>query len=229
MLKKYKNWIKFVVLIIISVLILYVGKIFHLDCDTIQRFLQRFSLVYASLIFVLLYCLVTFFVWFSKDIFFVAGAVLFGVYLSTLLVWIAETINAFILFYLARYLGKGFVDDSLKSGYRNLSEKLSQISFPWLFLLRAVPLIPYRFLDLAAGLTRISFKRYLLAVILGSPIKIFWVQYVLANVGLGILTKPYALAEYLLHHKILFIFSLIYPLLVIFVAFKLKPNALFKK
>jgi uncharacterized membrane protein YdjX (TVP38/TMEM64 family) len=222
MLKKYKNWIKFIVLIIISVLILYVGKIFHLDCDTIQRFLQRFSLVYASIIFVLLYCLVTFFVWFSKDIFFVAGALFFGAYLSTLLVWIAETINAFILFYLARYLGKGFVDGSLKSGYRNLSEKLSRISFLWLFLFRAAPLIPYRFLDLAAGLTSISFRRYLLAVIFGSPIKIFWVQFVLANVGLRALTKPYALAEYLLRNKILFIFSLIYPILVIFVALKLK-------
>jgi len=32
-----------------------------------------------------------------------------------------------------------------------------------------------------------------------------------------------------LRHKILFIFSLIYPLLVIFVALKLKPNALSKK
>jgi uncharacterized membrane protein YdjX (TVP38/TMEM64 family) len=87
-------------------------------------------------------------------------------------------------------------------------------------MFRAVPLIPFRFLDLACGLTGMPFKIYLIAVILGSPLRIFWVQYVLAGLGKSIFNNPYALVEYLLDNKILFMFSFIYLLLVILVAVK---------
>jgi uncharacterized membrane protein YdjX (TVP38/TMEM64 family) len=151
-----------------------------------------------------------------------AGAVLFGAYLSTLLVFISETINAFILFHFSRFLGRDYVGNWLKARYSNLDERLARLGFFWLFLFRSVPLVPFRFLDLACGLTRLSFKKYLTAVVLGSPIRIFWLQYILAGVGMSMFGKPYALAEYLLSNKFLFLGSFLYLILVIVVAVKLK-------
>lgn len=216
------NKIKFLVLIISLFLLWYLARYFHFDAEALQASLKKIPLFYSGAVFVFLYCLVTFFIWFSKDAFRLIAAVLFGAVLSTIFIFIAEALNAFILFYIARILGRNFVVDSLKGKCAKLDAKIGKSSFLWLFIFRAMPLIPFRFLDLSCGLTRISFKRYFLAVILGSPLRIFWVQYILAGVGLSILSRPEALVNYLLSNKPAFIFSLIYFVLVIAVVLSLK-------
>lgn len=220
-IKRYRHEIEFLVLILAVFLLWYLGRYFHIDTQAIQKSLQRFPLFYSGIIYVVLYVIVTFFVFFSKDVFWLMAAVLFGPLLSALFICIAEIINAFILFYLARSLGRAYIEKRLSEKYKKLDEKLGNINFSWLLIFRIAPLIPYRFLDLAAGLTRIHFRRYLAAVILGSPFKIFWIQYVLFGVGINTF-NPYALAEYFLDNKTLFIFSLVYIMLVIAVVVKIR-------
>ena len=219
---RYKNKIKFLVLIICLILLWYLGRLLRIDTEALGKFLNRFPVLYSGIIYVALYVIVTFFIFFSKDIFWVAGAVVFGAILSTLLVYISEIINALILFHLARYLGRNFVEHHLKKKSENLDDRLANVNFFWLFIVRLVPLIPYRFLDLGVGLTKIRFRRYLLAVLLATPIRVFWVQYILALVGKNIFNKPELLIDYLLQNKALFVFSFIYLVLVILAAFRLR-------
>ncbi|MDD5166093.1 MAG: VTT domain-containing protein [Candidatus Omnitrophica bacterium] len=221
-IKINRNTVYFLFLIASLFFLWYWGRLVHFDTGAIEASLKKLPIFYAGIIFVVLYVVVTFFVWLSKDAFKFIAAVLFGAYMSTLFVYLAEIINAVILFGLSRHLGRGFVEKHLQAKYNNLDKKLGSINFFWLFLFRVVPLFPFRFLDLACGLTRISFKRYFLAVILGSPLRIFWVQYVLSGVGKSIFHNPYALSEYLLQNKPLFIFSFAYLILAILVAFKVK-------
>ncbi len=223
-MNKYKHAFKFLILIITLFIIWFLGRYFPIDADGLQRFLKEFPHFYAGIIFVILYVFVTFFIWLSKDVFRFIAAVIFGASLSTLFIWVAEIINAFALFYFSRYLGRSFVENSLKAKYKNLYGGLAKINFFWLFMFRAVPLIPFRFLDLACGLTKISFRRYLAAVILGSPLRIFWVQYVLSGVGKSLFNRPDALVEYFLSNRVLFILSFIYLILVILVGMKIKFN-----
>ncbi|MFH1269544.1 MAG: VTT domain-containing protein [Candidatus Omnitrophota bacterium] len=220
--KKHKHRIKFLVLVIFLLLLWYMGRYLHIDTDALENSFRGFPLLYSTALYVILYVIVTFFIFFSKDIFWVAGAVAFGAYLSTLLVVIAEVINAFILFHLARYLGRNFVAHYAKEKSGSLDERLANINFFWLFIIRLVPLIPYRFLDLGAGLTRIHFRRYLIAVLLATPLRALWVQYILAVVGKNIFGNPKLLAVYLLENKALFIVSLIYLILIFAVVLKLK-------
>ncbi len=221
---KNKSKIKFLGLVIALGIIWYLSRYLNIDTKAIEDALGEFPLVYSSAIYVALYVVITFFIFFSKDIFWLVGAVVFGPYLSALLVWIAEIINAFVLFNLARKMGRGFVENHLDRKYQRLDEKLGALSSFWLFIFRAAPLVPYRFLDLGAGLTKIAFRRYLLAVIFASPFKIFWIQYILAGVGASIFKNPYALAKYFMRDKILFSVSLIYPLLAVLVIWKLIPR-----
>lgn len=221
-IRKYKDKIKFLTLVIGLVLIWYLGRYFHIRPDKIEVFLVKLPLLASGAIFVVLYVVVTFFLWLSKDIFKLVSAFLFGAYISTLLIFIAETINALVLFRLSRYLGRSFLERSFGKKYSGLDKKLADISPFWLLMFRSVPLVPFRFLDLATGLTDISFKRYLLAVVLGSPVRIFWVQYILAGVGKSVFNNPYALVDYLSLNKAVFIFSFLYFILVIFVALKIK-------
>lgn len=217
-----QNRVKFLIFIIALILIWYLGSFFHPDSGQIENYLKRFPLIYSGIIFILLYCLVTFFIWLSKDVFRFIAAIVFGAYISTLFIWAAETINAFVLFHLSRYLGRGFVERSLTEKHNKLDERLGALNFLWLFLFRATPLIPFRFLDLACGLTKISFRRYLAAVILGSPLRILWVQYILSGVGKSIFRDPSLLTQYLMQNRALFIFSLAYLALVVLVGLKLK-------
>jgi len=217
-----KNKIKFLALIICLALIWYLGKFLHIDTDALRRSLGRLPPLYSAILYIASYVVVTFFIFFSKDLFWVTGAVVFGPVLSTLLVYICEIINAFLLFHLSRNLGRGFVEHYLKKKSDSLDDRLGNINFFWLFIIRAVPLIPYRFLDLGAGLTRIHFRRYLAAVLLATPIRVFWVQYILAAVGRNIFDNPQLIAGYLLQNKAVFVFSLIYLGLVIIAAFKLR-------
>jgi uncharacterized membrane protein YdjX (TVP38/TMEM64 family) len=220
-IKRHKHELEFLVLIIAILVIWYLGRYFRIDTQAIQDSLERLPIIYSGIIYIVLYVIVTFFVFFSKDVFWLTGAVLFGPLLSTLFICISETINAFILFYLSRSLGRAYVERQLSERYKKLDEKLAHINFFWLFIFRAAPLIPYRFLDLGAGLTRIHFRRYLAAVILGSPLKMFWIQYILFAVGKNTF-NPYALTEYFLNNRALLIFSLIYVVLVIAVIFKMR-------
>jgi len=219
-----ENTVKFLILTGILALVWFLGIFFHVDTAFVQGTLQKLPIFYSSVLFILLYCGVTFFIWLSKDIFRLISALVFGAYLSTLLIWVAEIFNACILFNLSRKLGRNFVENSLKGKLGNLDKKLGKLNFFWLFMFRSVPLVPFRFLDLGCGLTNLSFKKYLLAVILGSPLRIFWVQFVLAGVGAAVFSNPAALTEFLVANKPLFILSFVYIILVILVAFKFKSR-----
>lgn len=215
------NKIKFLIFIGAIALIWYLGRFIHINPERLENFFKAVPILYSGIIFILLYCGVTFFVWLSKDIFRLAAAIVFGAYFSSLFVFIAEVINAFILFHLSRGLGRGFVDNSLKGKLGSLDQRLGKLNFFWLFIFRSAPLIPFRFMDLACGLTRISFKKYLLAVILGSPLRIFWVQYILAGVGISVFNNPDAVAKYLVLNTPLLVLSLIYIVVVILAAIKM--------
>lgn len=219
-----KHGVEFLVLALVIAGLWYFGRFLRFDTAAIEGSLKAFPLVYASALYIILYVVITFFLFFSKDIFWLMGAVLFGAALSTLFICIAEVINAFILFHLARRFGRVYVEKKISDKYRHLDEKLGKINFFWLFIFRAAPLIPYRFLDLGAGLTKIGFRRYIAAVITGSPVKMFWIQYILYGVGKNIMNNPCALAEYFLRNKNLLLFGLIYVLLIILVILKISER-----
>ncbi|MCX5704750.1 MAG: VTT domain-containing protein [Candidatus Omnitrophica bacterium] len=223
-LKKYKSGIGFILLVLGIFLLWYLGRFLHLDIQAIRKPLESFPLFVSSFVFVILYVVVTFFVFFSKDIFYLAGALIFGPYLSAVLIFISEALNACILFYCSRYLGRAYVRDSLSGKYQRLDEQLGGISLFWLFIFRAAPLIPYRFLDMAAGLTRMRFSKYFAAVLLGSFLKIFWIQFILYGVGESVISNPNALFDYFLNNQPVFLFSLLYLVLVGMVIYKIRKK-----
>ena len=198
------------------------GRYCHIDVEFMQKALARLPAAYSLGAYLVVYVVLSFFVFFAKDILWLAGALLFGPFVSGACITVAETINACILFYVARSLGRAFVDKSLSGKYRHLDARLGNINFAWLFCFRVAPLVAFRFLDLAAGLSRISFKKYMGAVLLGSWLRIFWIQYILAAVGKGVLTDPTVVAGYYLRHPALLGVSLIYFVCIVAVAIKLK-------
>ncbi|MBN2831585.1 MAG: TVP38/TMEM64 family protein [Candidatus Omnitrophica bacterium] len=220
-LEKYRQELRFFIFVLALLLLWYLSLYLKIDIPALTNSLSGLPLIVSFVFYILLYVAVTFFIFFSKDIFWLTGALLFGPYLSALLICIAELINACILFNIARFLGRGYVERKLSQRYSFLDGKLSSLNILWLIIFRAAPLVPYRFLDLAAGLTGMRFRKYFVAVLLGTPLKIFWVQYIIYAVGKSVLSDSQALTEYFLNNKPLFLFSFIYIILLILVIFKM--------
>ncbi len=216
-----KHSVRFIFLILILPLLWLMSRSVRLDISAAQGFLSGLPISLSAPLYVISYVIVTFFVFFSKDLFWFMGAFLFGPFFSALLICIAEIINAFILFKLARFLGRQYVEKRMSAKYRNLDERLKDLNFFWLFIFRAAPLIPYRFMDLAGGLTAMSFKRYLLAVVLGTPVKMFWIQYIIFSVGLSIFNDPAYMMEYFLANKTMLFFGFFYLLLALLAVVKI--------
>ena len=188
--------------------------------EKINSVLKNTPHIYSSIVFVILYILANF-VFFAdiKDLLKPIGAVAFGAYISTLLIYIAEVINAFIFFSLSRLFGMKFVERMLKGKFHKFYEKLSDLSFGWIFLLRFVPLIPYRILDVSFGLSKVSFKKYICAVLLASPIRIFWIQFILAAIGGFSMEKMMA---YYRENTLISAFTLVYFGVAVLIAIRMK-------
>ncbi|MFH1678990.1 MAG: VTT domain-containing protein [Candidatus Omnitrophota bacterium] len=213
---------RFLILILFLVIIAISNYYFKIDLENAGDFLSSFSLWQAAFIYVLIYVLVNIFVSLAKDILKVIGAIYFGAFLSSACIWAAEVINAVILFSLARYFGRGFVQERLNGRAKAIDEMIGCAGFRGVLLLRLVPLVPYRVLDLLAGLTSLSLIQYFVIAVIGSPLRIFWVQYILAGVGVGVLKNPAALTEYMMANKIVVIWSLVYFILAIVVGVRIK-------
>ncbi|MFA6281843.1 MAG: VTT domain-containing protein [Candidatus Omnitrophota bacterium] len=180
----FKTFLKIILFAAFILVIIYLGIILSDNMEEIKAFLKSIPYTYSSIAFVVLYILANF-VFFAdiKDLLKPIGAVIFGAYVSTFLIYIAEIVNAFIFFNLSRILGMKFAERIMKGKFHKFYEKLSNISFRWIFILRFVPLVPFRILDVSFGLSKVSFKKYIWAVIFGSPLRIFWIQFILAAIG----------------------------------------------
>lgn len=213
-----RNLSGFMLLLSFFLLTWLLGRLFSLNIDTLRKPLTQIPIWLSATAYVALYVAVSFFLWASKDIFKVVGALCFGVYLSTLLVLIAELINASILFSMARRLGRDFVRRTLKGAGESLNGKIGRFGFWGIFSLRIIPLVPFRFLDILAGLTGLRLKDYLLAAALGSPLRIFWVQYILSAVGESVFKNPKILSVYLLENPFILGLSFVYLIAAVILA-----------
>ncbi len=188
---------KFLSLLAVLFLFIILGRYFNFDPEYYRNALSKFPVVLSGLIFVFLYVLTTTFIWMGpKDAFRVAGAVLFGPYISTVFVWIGEILNAAILFFLSRNLGQEFVQEKFKIKTGNIDKVKKESSALSVLALRLNPLVPFRFLDLGYGLSRVSFRKYFIVIVIASLPRIFWLQYILSGVGMNVFKDIPAVMDY---------------------------------
>jgi uncharacterized membrane protein YdjX (TVP38/TMEM64 family) len=187
MMKLSKPRTQFWILVFILIALVGIGKIFHFNEQLWMDFFRQIPFPIAGGLFVASFIGITFFVWFAKDLLKIVGAVVFGPYWSTLFIWLAELVNAAIFFHLSRRLGRTYVEEKFHLKTRELDRAGRKSGLWHIFLLRTIPLVPFRILDLAYGLTSVSFRKYLVVSAVAMPVRIFWVQFIAAALGGSIL------------------------------------------
>jgi len=188
---------KFWSLVLLAGLFLCVGKFLHFDQARVQNFFSTVPLAAAGIIFVLVYVVSSSLVWVGpKDVLRLTAAFVYGPYLSTVFISIAEMINLPIMFLLSRRLGRDFVEARLKGGMKKVDLAISETGYGTIFFLRLFLLIPLRFLDLGFGLTKISLAKYFGVCLPATPLRIFFVQF-FWSLGAETVTSPDKLGRYL--------------------------------
>lgn len=116
-----------------------------------------------------------------------AGAILFGTIPAFLITWAAVVLGSLAVFFLARALGQSFVSRFVS---RKLSAKYLDIirrkRDTFLFLAFLFPFFPDDLLCILAGLTDLSWRRFLLLCLLARP----WGLLVACAVGGSALNIP---------------------------------------
>ena len=117
-----------------------------------------------------------------------AGAWLFGLWPAFLLTWGAVVLGSALVFTLARVLGQQFagqfVGEKLSDKYLDLLRRKRDVFLALAFLF---PFFPDDLLCILAGLTDISFKRFLLLVVAARP----WGLLVACMVGSATVAIPW--------------------------------------
>jgi uncharacterized membrane protein YdjX (TVP38/TMEM64 family) len=94
---------------------------------------------------------------------------LFGIALGTITVSLASTVGASVAFLLGRTLARQWVEKQVAASprFRALDQAVQEQGFKIVLLTRLSPVFPFVLLNYAFGLTRVSFRDYVLASWIG--------------------------------------------------------------
>jgi uncharacterized membrane protein YdjX (TVP38/TMEM64 family) len=95
-----------------------------------------------------------------------AGAI-FGAIMGTVYANIAATIGATLAFLVTRYLLRDVVLNKLGNKLEGINRELEERGLNYLLFLRLVPLFPFFLINLAAGLTRLPLRTFVLGTMIG--------------------------------------------------------------
>lgn len=166
---KYLKYIILVIFIIIVIILAIspINKFFSIEQSTkLINSIQNNP--FASLIFIIIYI--------SGVVLALPGTALtviaapiFGFWQGLFLVIIASNIGASITFFISRFLGDVFFRKFIKtdSKFANLSSKIENNGFLVVLYLRLLPFFPFNAINYLSGLTKLRYRDYYLATLLG--------------------------------------------------------------
>ncbi|UFU00519.1 TVP38/TMEM64 family protein [Radiobacillus kanasensis] len=113
-------------------------------------------------------------------VFVLANSAAYGLLEGFIFSWIGASVGAICVFLLVRRLGQKrfFVWLRNHKQVKKVTSWLERHGFGPLFLLMCFPFSPSSVINVVAGLTKISFQQFLLAVVLGKSVMIFTIAYV---------------------------------------------------
>lgn len=158
----------FLVLIIVALFVLFENRhaIMNIKIEQVLKFIEDKG-AFAAIIYLGIYVVKPFFIIIPTNIIAIAGGMMFGPVKGFILTMIGFFITGTIAFYISRLLGRDFVEGIIGKRMLKLDENLEQNGFKILFLLRLPPILPYDPLSYACGFTKVSYKSFIIASLLG--------------------------------------------------------------
>lgn len=134
--------------------------------DFFRSWLSQFG-VWAPFLYAILYAANTVTLLPPIGVLSLTAGLAFGPVVGFLAIMAGAMIGTSATFWIGRRLGREFVERKLKGRLESLNENLSSKGFATILFFRLVPIVPYEMLNYASGLSKIRFRDYSLASLLG--------------------------------------------------------------
>jgi len=189
---RVKLWV-FISMIAISIFaLIYAEREHTLSPRYIKQYISHFG-VWAPLVFLILYSIKSFIIFIPAGIFMLAAGLSFGTFLGALILIVGTLLSSTAGFVFARYFGKDYVQKKLQNTkFSNLGGKIAQKGFLIILLLRLVPILPYDAINYICGLSKIRYRDFILATLIGTIPACFLYAYLGDNI-----LKPFSKGFYL--------------------------------
>ena len=166
-----KNILKVLFGIIILILLCWLVKAqFHnfkqFTPDTVRDFLDTFGKK-AAIVYILAYALNTILPFPPLAILSLTAGLAFGKLWGAVYLMTGAMLGASVAFFLSRLLAKSIVEKALKGKIKDFDEAMKTKGFVTVLFFRLIPIIPHEVLNYASGLTKISFRDYFFATLIG--------------------------------------------------------------
>lgn len=169
MLKVKRKTVVSIGLVLLIAAALYFGYrlgLFHKSSIAEMRnYISNFG-PWAPIVYIIMFTLVPLTL-FPDAVLAVAGGMIFGVWLGALYTIIGAVCGGILSFFIARHFGRGLVEKLIKHKAQWFDDGVEKKGFLLIFILRLVPLIPYDVISYGAGLSKIKFKDFLTATVIG--------------------------------------------------------------
>jgi len=158
----------FFVLVLALTIFLYGRYGDHISTNDLREYVNTMG-IWAPLGFVVFFTLGTIFI--PTTPFMLASGVLFGFYAGLIYSYLGSLLSAILLFYVARHLGKHWVERILVHKYltkiQEYNGRLENGGFTDMLVWRNIPVIPANALNLIMGVSKIKARNYIWGTALG--------------------------------------------------------------
>lgn len=162
---KFTIFIAFIAFVLIFIILNW--KIIRgLNIHKFLEYLEGMGTI-ATIVYLGMYVIKPIFIVIPSNILALGAGIVFGPIKGFLLTMVGFWISGTIAFYIARFLGKDFVEGIIGDKLMKLDKNMEKNGFKILFLLRLPPVLPYDPLSYACGLTKIRYRDFILASVIG--------------------------------------------------------------
>jgi len=190
--RRFTTWLKLLLLVVFLVAAVYYFRFTERGREVTPEYvlnsIETHGPVAARLIYIAVYIVGTV-LFLPGTVLSFAGAVLFGAYEGTLYTWMGATVGATLAFFMARVLGRDFVERLFGGRFTAFDQRIHEHGFSGLLIVRLLPLFPFNAVNFGCGLTGIRLRDYVLATAIGIVPGTFVYQLLFAKFGRRILTE----------------------------------------
>jgi len=135
----------------------------------VKIFILNFG-IWAPIVFIAIYTLRGAVLVIPVGVMSLAGGLAFGKWLGTVYILIGATLGASLSFLIARYFGRKFIESFEwlhKGKIKSFDESIEKNGFRMMLFMRLIPLFQYDAVNFGGGLSKMKFKDFFLASLIG--------------------------------------------------------------
>ena len=165
-----KSALEFIFGLFVTVVILWilikVAQLKEMSPAALRDYIRGFG-SFAALVYIIAYIFDTLALFPPMVGFAITAGLAFGPLWGFIYLMLAAMIGTNLAFLISRYFGRALVERWIAKRFKNLDDMIEKHGFQTLLFFRVIPIIPYEILNYLSGLTKIRYRDYFFATLIG--------------------------------------------------------------